>query len=67
MECGHRCGTDRHKRQADRTLLFEYMWTYGMVKFSEDPAQHSDSYKLCNEDIVVHITLSEFKPLVGYH
>ena len=24
MECGHRCGIDRHKRQADRTLLFEY-------------------------------------------
>ena len=20
MECGHRCGIDRHKRQADRTL-----------------------------------------------
>ena len=24
MECGHTCGIDRHKRQADRTLLFEY-------------------------------------------
>ena len=25
MKCGHTCGIDRHKRQADRTLLFEYM------------------------------------------
>ena len=24
MECGHTCGIDRHKRQADKTLLFEY-------------------------------------------
>ena len=27
MECGHTCGIDRHKRQADRTLLFEYICT----------------------------------------
>ena len=26
-----------------------------MVKFFEDPAQHSDSYKLCNEDIALFI------------
>ena len=25
MECGHTCGIDKHKRQADRTLFFEYM------------------------------------------
>ena len=25
MECGHTCGIDRHKRQADITLLFEYI------------------------------------------
>ena len=25
MECGHAYGIDRHKCQADRTLLFEYI------------------------------------------
>ena len=25
MECGHICEIDRPKRQADRTLLFEYI------------------------------------------
>ena len=25
MACGHTYGIDRHKRQADRTLLFEYI------------------------------------------
>ena len=28
MECGHICGIDRHKRHADRTLLFEYKMSY---------------------------------------
>ena len=26
IECGHTCGIDRHKRKADRTLLFEYIY-----------------------------------------
>ena len=26
MECGRTCGIDRHKRLADRTLLFEYIY-----------------------------------------
>ena len=37
MECGHTCGIDRQKRQADRTLLFEYITklTVHVVVWSE--------------------------------
>ena len=33
VECGHTCGIDRHKRQADRTLLFEYNYMPLIVPF----------------------------------
>ena len=33
MECEHSCGIDTHKRQADRTLLFEYIINFS--SFSE--------------------------------
>ena len=28
MKCRHTCGIDRYKRQADRTLLFEYIYPH---------------------------------------
>ena len=31
IECGNICGIDRHKHQADRTLLFEYIFCLSLV------------------------------------
>ena len=36
MECGHTLGIDRHKRQADRTLLFEYICSYMVILSKSD-------------------------------
>ena len=54
MKCVYTFGTGRHKRQADRTLLFQYI-----IMLETDCSEQFETLKSSNHSIFLNVGLGE--------